>query len=548
MTTVEVKPPRFVYRTVEIGQPQLFVDDYLVDNRFNEDLLSARVAHVLHPPRRDPQPVLAPDAAHPWEWGGIIWPSVVYDPQARLFRMYYQVYQRFFDRTRYPDGYPVLPSERGPHRRAPGRSGLSAGQVRHRLRQVRRRPAPGSARPSAASPGASTARRTSSCRGSTRPSRPTCTSASASRASPPMAPGPRTLGLLPPDAFRGRRFLMFYGDRSHYLAGSDDGLHWEERLQCVFERRSDAFHTLTYDETRREYVSYLRNTKAFGGRPGGRMGNVRMIARLASPDLWSQWDRDSVPSTVLLPDAGDADRYYGMPVFRYGGVYWGFLQALHEDERRSRPELSASRDGGEWGGAGGAAGIIDCELAFSRDGITWQRLPGHPRILPAGEPGAWDSGMIFGPDRVIERGDEWWLYYNGWHGPHYAPSGPGPGREAGGRRPGALPQGGLRLHPGGRRRPAVIRRHAAAAVARRRPLAQRRRPRWLRGRARHRRDLGRGAGVRLRRQRCASPATPCATASAGATARWPSWPAATCASSWSSSGPTSTPSPPGPLA
>ena len=44
---------------------------------------------------------------------------------------------------------------------------------------------------------------------------------------------------------------MFYGDRSHYLAASDDGLHWDERLQCVFDRRSDAAHTLTYDETRR---------------------------------------------------------------------------------------------------------------------------------------------------------------------------------------------------------------------------------------------------------------------------------------------------------
>jgi hypothetical protein len=176
----------------------------------------------------------------------------------------------------------------------------------------------------------------------------------------------------------------------------------------------------------------LRNTRAFAGR-GGRWGNVRMVARLASADLWSQWDEESVPHTVVLPDAGEADRYYGMPVFRYGGVYWGFLWPLYEVPERESPEMSPSRDygGGEWGGAGGAAGIIDVELAFSRDGINWQRLPGHPKFLPAREPGTWDSGMVFGPDRVIERGDEWWLYYNGWHGPHYVRSGPGPDEKMG---------------------------------------------------------------------------------------------------------------------
>jgi hypothetical protein len=429
MTLVQVAPPRFVHRTFEIGQPQLFVDDYLVDNRFNEDLLSARVAHVLHPPVRVPQPVLAPDAAHPWEWGGLTWPSVVYDPQARLYRMYYQVYQRFFDRTRYPDGYPVLPSERGPAGGRPGGPGYPPGKYVTGYAES----ADGLhwERPPLGRFGWGPHRETNIVLQGRHEAFTPHVHLDERLAGGASEARDRTLGLLPPDAFRGRRFLMFYGDRSHYLAASDDGLHWEERVQRVFDRRSDAFHTLTYDETRREYVSYLRNTNVFGGHADGRWGNVRMIARLASPDLWSEWDRESVPSTVLLPDAGDADRYYGMPVFRYGGVYWGFLQALHEDERRSRPELSASRDGGEWGGAGGAAGIIDCELAFSRDGITWQRLAGRPKILPAGEPGAWDGGMIFGPDRVIERGDEWWLYYNGWHGPHYAPSGPGPAEKLG---------------------------------------------------------------------------------------------------------------------
>ena len=71
---LEVMSPRFVYRSVVPNEPQLFVDDYLVDNRFDEDLLSARVPHVLHPPQRPDAPILSPDGAHPWEWGGLTWP------------------------------------------------------------------------------------------------------------------------------------------------------------------------------------------------------------------------------------------------------------------------------------------------------------------------------------------------------------------------------------------------------------------------------------------------------------------------------------------
>ena len=342
--------------------------------------------------------------------------------------MYYQTYQRFFDTERYPAGYPVLPSERGPHGERPGGPGYPPGKYVVGYAESAdgltwERPTLGLI------PWGQHRQTNIVVQGQHEAFTPHVHVVDGASAGPD-GKATRTLGLLPREAFRGRRFLMFYGDHSHYLAASDDGIRWDERLQRVFERRSDAFHTLTYDELRGEYVSYLRNTKAFGGR-FAKQGNTRMVARLSSPDLWSQWDEDSVPSTVLLPDATDADRYYGMPVFRYGGVYWGFLYALHEDESRDTPDLSAVADTGRWGGAGGAAGSIDTELAFSRDGINWQRLPGHPKLLAAGGPGAWDGGMIFGPDRVIEHGDEWWLYYNGWHGPHYAPSGPGPEEKMG---------------------------------------------------------------------------------------------------------------------
>jgi hypothetical protein len=429
VTSVEVAPARFAYRTVEVGEPQLFVDDYLVDNRFNEDLLSARVPHVLHPPQRPTAPILAPDEAHPWELGGMTWPSVVYDAPTRLFRMYYQVYQRFWDKARFPEAYRPLPSEQGPTGERPGGPGYPPGKYYVGYAESSdgihwERPRSGRF------PWGQHRETNIVMQGEREAFTPHVHVPDGAGTGPDGVPV-RTLGLLPPAALRGHRFLMFYGDHDHYLATSEDGAHWDERRQCVFGYRSDAFHTLSYDEVRGEYVCYPRNTKAFSTRADGRQGNRRMIARFASADLWSQWDADSVPSTVVLSDAGDADRYYGMSSFRYGGVHWGFLQRLFEDEDRAAAAMSASRDGGEWGGAGGAAGIIDTELIFSRDGITWQRMPGYPRFFPIGEPGSWDNGMLFGPDRVIERGDEWWMYYNGWHGPHWAVPGPGEGEKLG---------------------------------------------------------------------------------------------------------------------
>ena len=106
-------------------------------------------------------------------------------------------------------------------------------------------------------------------------------------------------------------------------------------------------------------------------------------------------DRDGMPDTVLIPDGDDAGRFYSMPTFLYGGVYWGMLAQFSEAPQK-----------------------IEVELVWSRDGFRWERAPGRPMFIPVGEQGVWDDGMIFAADRVIERDDEWWLYYSGHDGYH----------------------------------------------------------------------------------------------------------------------------------
>jgi len=70
------------------------------------------------------------------------------------------------------------------------------------------------------------------------------------------------------------------------------------------------------------------------------------------------------------------------------------------------------------------------ELTWSRDGLSFERLPTRPRLIDLGPADSWDDGMVFGsadwievPARNASRsdaggGDEWWMYYAGWDGPH----------------------------------------------------------------------------------------------------------------------------------
>jgi hypothetical protein len=85
-----------------------------------------------------------------------------------------------------------------------------------------------------------------------------------------------------------------------------------------------------------------------------------------------------------------------MPAKLHAGIYWGFLEMFR------------------WNTA------IEAELAFSRDGTDFQRLPTRGKLLPLGPEGSWDDGMILAPTGWVEVGDEWWLYYSGWDGPHGA--------------------------------------------------------------------------------------------------------------------------------
>jgi hypothetical protein len=186
------------------------------------------------------------------------------------------------------------------------------------------------------------------------------------------------------------------------LVGSHDGIRWDPAsVHPIYKLHSDTHNVLVHDPARGEYVMYCRAKHLYRTFQGDVLdtGESRRIARLASRDLWSPWTGE--PQTILVPDELDEREhfncFYGMPTQRYGGLYWGMLWSFKMNTD------------------------IHTELAYSRDGVNFERLPWRPKLIERGPEGSWDDGMVFGEAPWVEVGDEWWIYYVGWDGPHNPP-------------------------------------------------------------------------------------------------------------------------------
>jgi hypothetical protein len=127
----------------------------------------------------------------------------------------------------------------------------------------------------------------------------------------------------------------------------------------------------------------------------------RGVARMASKDLWTLWD--GTPQQIIAPDELDAaagyNFFYGMPVRHWAGIFWGCLQSFRMND------------------------YIHPQLAWSRDGIQFERLPTRPKLIAYGPEGTWDDTMVSACPNWIDAGDQWYIYYSGWDGPHEAGAG-----------------------------------------------------------------------------------------------------------------------------
>lgn len=173
------------------------------------------------------------------------------------------------------------------------------------------------------------------------------------------------------------------------VAFSPDGLHWTKyENNPVLTRSSDNHMLLGWDDLHNKYVGYFRPTLHEGNM-------TRRIGRSVSEDFENWTD----PIDVLAPDEKDppGTELYGMPVFKYEGLYIGLLYVYHAE-----PEEKQIR----------FYGPVDIQLAVSRDGIAWERAGDRVPFIPNGPVGSIDMGEIYAALAPVVMGEELWFYYS----------------------------------------------------------------------------------------------------------------------------------------
>lgn len=216
----------------------------------------------------------------------------------------------------------------------------------------------------------------------------------------------------------GRRYKMAYFDFTKdqgveypglNVAFSSDGIHWNKHRRGPLSRiaygdygapvpfandtsrpwavplsMSDALDAL-YDPVRKVFAIY---GKMWIDGPDGGMHWKHGAGRIESRDF-IEWSK---PQLVATPDELDPPwvEFHTMPVFYYHDCYFAPIQIL---DRKTQ------------------GGVVDIELAVSRDGLNWNRPFRKTRWLSRTPGEAFDSGSIFLCAQPIIEQDEMRFYY-----------------------------------------------------------------------------------------------------------------------------------------
>ena len=330
----------------------LLIDDFMVEDRWN-------IRRVMNRPVKHPaNPLVVGDK--PWDISPFL-PSVLFDAEAGIFRMWYAVFdwfafvRQFRKKDWTPDhGYPYFmcyaESPDGINWKKPelglidyrGWKQTNVGMVgRQKCQAFRVIPNP----PSTGQPG---------------------------------------------------RFLLNYKDNlpgapgALCLAYSDDGIHWRpDPANPVMMGLRDTNHNLVYDDERERWLLFTR--------PMSYAGQHKMTE---ADEAYGMKSRTAV-------SIGETPYSFGYP----RNVIW-----TEEDENEKIDQNLVNKVGAHFIGFKvmmDGEGRTDTHLGFSRDGLYWQRLPGAEPYLARGREGDFDFGEAMAPKNIVPVDDWYYLYYSG---------------------------------------------------------------------------------------------------------------------------------------
>jgi hypothetical protein len=198
------------------------------------------------------------------------------------------------------------------------------------------------------------------------------------------------------------------GEQGHFvITYSADGIHWKSYGQ--YPSFGDQpwigdVLLLNYNLDSRMYLLNCRHSHMDGNTPlNSRLPTTKSFFRPYYPDNFSRNNKRRIfqcessdllhwtePEQILAPDDDDNldDHMYGMPQYRVGNAWIGFLNILHA-----------------------VPNTMEVQLAYNLDGKRWRRVR-KPWFSP-GPLGSWDQFMVEITTQPIQVGDELWFYYGG---------------------------------------------------------------------------------------------------------------------------------------
>ncbi len=189
-----------------------------------------------------------------------------------------------------------------------------------------------------------------------------------------------------PDA--SRRYKMFFVNAQQIMSVSfsADGIHWSDPILCEnIQAIGDTHNNALWDSECEKYIGITRlwNTENHDK-------HIRLVGHTESRDFIN-WTKAKIVFDGDNPDK----QIYSMPVFRYAGLYLGLISIL--DDKKD---------------------LVYCELAYSKDTITWNRICPGQELIPLGKRTSYDCGCIYAASNPICVDDEIRIYYAGSNGRH----------------------------------------------------------------------------------------------------------------------------------
>ncbi|NOX64899.1 MAG: hypothetical protein GXO85_03665 [Chlorobi bacterium] len=200
------------------------------------------------------------------------------------------------------------------------------------------------------------------------------------------------------------------------IATSPDGFKWTLISDKPVLLHNHDITSVFWDTIRKQYFAIVSHRlSGFGDPSNPSIDDRRRIPHESISKDLKHWKKiwPIIEPKISAPIEEGETQFYAMSgVLTRGDILIGLVKVLRDD-------LNATygKTGKEMGDMKRkAAGIGYTVLAWSRDGITWQR--DHEPFIPRNPvPGTFDHAMAWGDEQIIV-GDETYIYYAGYERGH----------------------------------------------------------------------------------------------------------------------------------